>query len=142
MADVLNHNLIDLMAKYATGNAPPTPSITLKLFVNDITPDCSAEDGVFTECTAPGYAAVALTAGNWGGSTISCVANYTYPGIAFIFTGPGVPGQTIYGYYYVDLVLDLLLWHGFLDTPYVIPAGTSALVIVPSWSDKICSTGG
>lgn len=139
MADVLNNLLLDRKSKWALGIDNALPTLTVRLFVNNITPQCDDILSDYTECTAPGYAAETLTPGDWTGSTSSCVVTYNYPTITFTFTGPGVPGQTIYGHLVEDSDTGDLWWAGLWTTPYTIPplGGAAELTIV--WSDKQCT---
>ncbi len=79
-------------------------SLTLKLFVNDVTP---ADTGItYTECTVTGYAHGVLSAGSWtvleeDPNLSDGIARAKYNNqIQFTFTGGF--GQTIFGYYVVD----------------------------------------
>jgi hypothetical protein len=75
-----------------------TPSLTLKLYSNDVTPDGTKVAGDFTEVSGGGYTSFPLTFANWtivGGAPTVC----TYPIQGWGFTGPTSAPGTIYGYF-------------------------------------------
>lgn len=139
MADVVNAQAIDLIALYITGNAPPDPVIEFGLFVTTATITCETVIGDLTECTAPGYSRQSASAGGWTGSTSTCVATYTHPDLTFSMTGPGSPGQTIYGHFAWDSANSVLLWVQLWASTFVLPSGSSAVILSPSWSDEECT---
>lgn len=138
-ADILNEEAIDLMAQFILGMSPTGPTLVFHLFVNNWEVGCTDILSDYTECTAPGYASQAADSAHWTGSTVSCVAGYTHPNLTFTFTGPGSPGQTIYGHWVGDVGTSRVFWAQSWATPYVIPAGGGSVVISPSWSDKQCT---
>lgn len=141
MPDILSEDLITRMAKFALGITGTLPTLELRLFVNNAAlVDCTYLITDFVECTAPGYAAEALVAGDWSGALVSCAAEWDYPQITFTLTGPGVPGQTIYGHYLVDTTAVDWWWAGLWTTPFVIPAGGGEVKVTLNWDDLKCSS--
>lgn len=76
--------------------------LTLKLFVNDITPADDDVVGDYTEATGGGYAAKTLTAASWTVSTVSDIVQAAYAQQDFVFTGALTTNHVIYGVYIVD----------------------------------------
>lgn len=139
MADVLTNLAIDLMAQFILGKLQPAVDLKLHLFVNNYTPVVGSTSSDFTECTAPGYAAIDLPASGWTGSTTAGVASYSHATATFAITGPGSPGQTVYGHYIEDAttgdVISAQLW----STAWVIPATvTTNPSVTPTWTDQAC----
>ena len=79
-------------------------NLTLKLFVNNVTPSSTGADtaATFTEATGGGYAALTLTNGSWTVSTNAGIVQAAYAQQQFLFTGPLTTNPTIYGYFVVD----------------------------------------
>jgi len=77
-------------------------NLTLKLFVNDITPADDDVIGDYTEAAGGGYVAKTLAAGSFAVSTEGGIVQATYAQQQFIFTGPLTTNTTIYGVYIVD----------------------------------------
>jgi hypothetical protein len=139
MADVLGINLLKRKSQFALGNSGAPPTLVLKLFVNDIgTITCLNVPGDFTECTAPGYEAYSFSPTDWTDVTVGCVAEYQHDIVVFNFSGPGTPGQTIYGHYVIDSTAGQLWWAQAYDTPIVLPAGAYALNVTLDWKDQQC----
>lgn len=139
MSDVLSDVAVDLVSKYILGKNPSTPSLELGLFVNNFTPTADSTIGDFLECTAPGYARIALAEADWTGSASSGVAQYAHPPVTFAITGPGVPGQTVYGHFVYDTGSAAVLWSAKWTTAWVIPAGgTTNPTVTPTWKEEEC----
>lgn len=139
MPAVLMDPLVDFAAQSILGQSPTVPNLYLGLFVNNITPTAGMAYSGVTECSAPGYARVSLTPANWTGSTSLGVANYSYPTITFAITGPGSPGQTVYGHYVFDPSTSELWWVQVWATAWVIPATVTANPTVTlNWTDDQC----
>jgi hypothetical protein len=81
----------------STGN-----NLTLKLFVNNITPADDDVVGDYTEAAGGGYAAKTLIAASFTVSDVSGIMQAAYAQQQFVFTGPLTTNPTIYGAYIVD----------------------------------------
>ena len=81
---------------------PANKDLTLKLFVNNVTPNDTDTAGTYTEAAGGGYVAKTLTAGSWTCSTISNIAQAAYAAQTFTFTGQLTTNQTVYGWFVVD----------------------------------------
>lgn len=81
----------------ATGKTAAS-ALTLRLFSNNFTPVAASVEGDVNEVAGGGYAAVALTAGNWV-TTPGSPTSSAYPQVTFTFTGATNAPGTIYGYY-------------------------------------------
>lgn len=113
----------------------PQVLMTARLFVNNIAPSFTSTLATFIECSNAGYAAQALTAANWAGSTTGGFANYSYPTLDFTFTVDAGP-QTVYGYFLENTTNGELLWAGRLASPFVIPSGGGTLSLNINYVDQ------
>jgi len=136
--DVMNNALIDLVSRFVLGLTSTPPSLEVHLFVNQWNFASDTTIANLVECDAPGYAAVPLTPANWTGSTTGGVSTYTYPVLAFNFTGQGVPPQTVYGHWIGDSASGDVLWGLTWPAPYVIPAAGSTIYLAPTWANQSC----
>jgi len=117
------------------------PVLSFHLFASGpSTIDCDTVIADFVEITAPGYASVALNEANWTLSDSSCTVTGTYPQFTISFTGPGSPVQTVYGYWVQDDTTADFWWGDYLASPYLIPAGSSAINVVLTSEGQECST--
>lgn len=139
MPAVLSDALVDFAAQSILGLNPTWPTLYLGLFVNNVTPTAGTTYASFTECSAPGYARVALTPGNWTGGVTVGVADYFYPTITFAITGPGTPGQTVYGHWVFSPSTSTWFWAQVWTTAWVIPNPvTSNPTVTLEWKDDQC----
>jgi len=99
---------------------------TLKLFVNDVTPDDDTVVGDFTECTATGYAAKTLTKGSWTVATAVGVTSATYATQTFTITALTAD---CYGYYVIDANAGTLLWCERFSSSEPLYAGKSISIV-------------
>lgn len=75
-------------------------NLTLKLFVNDVTPE---QTGIsYTEAVGGGYAAKTLANGSWTVTPANDPSDAVYAQQVFTFTGALTTNTTIYGYYVED----------------------------------------
>jgi hypothetical protein len=77
-------------------------NLTLKLFVNDVTPADDDVVGDYTEATGGGYTAVTLSAASFTVSDVAGIRQAAYAQQQFIFTGALTGNATIYGAFIVD----------------------------------------
>lgn len=76
----------------------PASALTLRLFSNDHVLAKTDTEADFTEVAGGGYAAIALTAGNWV-TTPGSPTSSAYPQQTFTFTGATNAPSTVHGYY-------------------------------------------
>lgn len=114
-------------------NVNSLQNLTVRLFVNNITPGPTDTASSYTECTLSGYSNVTLTPGSWSGSSALGVATYTYPTLTFTFS-PYAGGTTIYGYFVTIPGVIGILAERF-STPYAVPAGGGSLTIDTTYQD-------
>ena len=81
---------------------PSSKNLTLRLFVNNVTPTDTHTTASYTEATGGGYAAIALTVGSWTVSIVGGIAQAAYALQSFVFTGALTTNPTVYGYYVTD----------------------------------------
>lgn len=94
---------VRILQKYFKGEVAISGNdYTLGLFVNNITPNDLYEVSNFTEPLDGGYAPKTLLADNFSISTVSGIAQATYPQQTFTFTGVLTTNSTIYGYFIYD----------------------------------------
>lgn len=142
MADIINTGLIGTAYDWMTGQSPfSDPVLRFYLFVNNFTVDCDTVDSDLTKCTAPGYADQVLTPTSWSDSITSCVLSADYPTFNFSFTGPGTPGQTIYGYALSSDTYSAIWWANNLPSPYVLPPGASVIEVTLNLMIQECGDG-
>jgi hypothetical protein len=104
-------------------------SATLRLYTNNRTPSDTDVSGDYTEAAGGGYAAKALTAGNWT-VTSSNPPAAVYAEQAFTFTGALAGPGTIYGYFVED-GLGRLLWAERFLSPFTPTQNGDQLKITP-----------
>lgn len=116
------------MLQFVTGDDAPG-ILTLRLYVNNKTPEDSDTVSDYTEASGFGYSAIALNAANWDFTTVSGVSTATYNSVqTFTFTsGPVV----IYGYYVTDGGGNLIWVQRFSVASVTIPAGGGDIDITP-----------
>lgn len=94
---------IQILTKYFQNTLPAGGNnLTLKLFVNNITPGDTDTAGTYTEAAGGGYAVKTLTAANFSISAVSNIIQAAYTAQTFTFTGALTTNPTIYGYFVVD----------------------------------------
>ena len=91
-----------VLEAYFNNSWPTSKDLTLKLFVNDVTPDDTYVAGDLTEAADGGYAAKTLTNGSWTVSKVSNIEQAAYAQQTWTFTGALNGGATVYGWYIVD----------------------------------------
>jgi hypothetical protein len=94
-------------------------NLTLKLFKTNVIPTEASTAASFTEVTAAGYAAIALTKGSWTIATVADVTTATYPEQTFTLTA----ASDCYGYYIVGATSGKLYWAENFGTDYAVPTG-------------------
>lgn len=104
--------------------------LTLKLFVNDITPSDTDTAGTYTEASGGGYSAKALTEASWAVSVVGGIPQAAAPEQTFTFTGALDTNPNIYGYYVVDGV-GTLIYAERSATPNTPNVNGYALLITP-----------
>lgn len=77
-------------------------NLTLKLFVNDVSPSDTDTAATYTEAVGGGYAAAVLNAASFAVSSVSGIVQAAYAQQQFVFTGPLTTNLNIYGAYVVD----------------------------------------
>lgn len=77
-------------------------NLTLKLFVNDVTPADDDVIGDYTEAAGGGYAAKTLTASSFTVSTVDGIVQAAYAKQDFVFSGALTTNPAIYGVFIVD----------------------------------------
>lgn len=134
----INNALLQAEGQYALGELSPSArSLNLRLFVNNFSPACGDTTASYTEPSDPSYAAVALTYGDWSGSTTSCITTYTYsPCVTFALTGTG---YTIYGHYYTDETSHTVWWAVLWASAYPMPSGGANVEICPIYVKEQCT---
>lgn len=105
---------------------------TLKLFVNNVTPDDTFTAASFTEMSTLGYAAKTLTKTSWvtvAGSTGN-PATSTYAQQTWTFSAGTL--VTVYGYYIIDVTSSLLLWAELFASPKPVQNTGDQIIITPT----------
>lgn len=105
-------------------------NLTLRLFVNDVTPEQAGT--TYTQAAGGGYAAKALTNGSWTVNPASDPSEATYAQQVFTFTGALTTNTTIYGYYVTDAD-NTVLWGERLIAPFTPANNGDHLDITPKF---------
>ena len=87
-------------------NRTAPQNLSLRLFINNITPSDTDTAGTYTVATFPGYANITLTGASWNaasGGSIAYSAQQT-------FTCTGTSTNDVYGYYVVQVSSGTLLY--------------------------------
>lgn len=116
-------------------NQQLTPTLTLRLYGNNVTPNGASATANFTEIAGGGYANVVLPFASW--SIISGDPSYGLNAVQnFIFTGPIDPPGTIFGYYITRNTDNALLLAEIFPLALVpfVPIAGSQIVILPKFS--------
>jgi hypothetical protein len=103
-------------------------NLTLKLYVNDVTPGDSDTAGTYTEMSTQGYAAKTLTAGSWTVLATSA-ALALYAEQTWTFDGTG-GSTTVYGYFVVEAG-GVLLWAERFGAPITIVDNGDDIAVTP-----------
>ena len=110
-------------------NAKTPENFIMKLYENNITPGETDTELTFTECTAPGYAAVTLTGASWGAPTEGDPTEIVFPQHTWTFTGAG---NSQYGVFYVEETSgDLVQAERFAGAPLAIANNGDQIKVTP-----------
>ncbi len=127
MDELLGSDLAIQMLGWLTGTNVVLHSGTLRLFTNPTIVAPTTVLGDFVECSAPGYAGVPFAAMTWQLIPSVQEAYSAADPVQIAFSGPGSPGQTIYGHYITDSAGLNYWWGATWAAPYVIPSGGGAV---------------
>jgi hypothetical protein len=126
---------LDGLNQYILGLANVGPIYTVRLYVNNVVFQLTSVTAVFTECTLPGYAAIALNPLLWVGGTVAGLTTYTYPTLTWTFTPFAGPAQTVFGYYVTDQT-GSTDWGETAAVGFTVPITGGQLLLTPSWLDQ------
>lgn len=133
MALVFSQTGMGVIGELVT-NVETAEDLTLRIFQNDLTPTSASVVGDFTEADFTGYAAVNLTAANWGKSLASTVVLLYNTAVAFT-SSAGEQAQDIYGYYVTRTTTgDLVYSERFPDGPYSIVNNGDKVSVTPRFT--------
>ena len=118
------------MLKDALGKTTPG-ALTLKLFVNDITPADTDVAATYTEMNTLGYTPKSLAMATWAVAQNGAVAQATYTAQTWTFTA-GTP-VTIYGYYVVGAD-SIIRWSERFDAPFAAQYTNDTITITPQFT--------
>lgn len=112
-------------------NKTAAQNLTLKLYVNNITPSDTDTAATYTEAGFPGYASITLTGASWGAASSGTI---TY-GSQQTFTCSGTATDNVYGYYVVQAVSGILLYsERDASAPFAIRVSGDAIKLTPTIS--------
>lgn len=119
------------LAEFMLGVATPGNQ-TLKLFVNNVTPDDDSTAASFTEMSTHGYAAKTLTKTSWvatqGATGQPCSAAYA----AQTWTFTAASAVSVYGYYIIDVTTGKLLWAEKFASAKVVENAGDQIIVTPT----------
>jgi len=107
-------------------------NLTLKLFVNDVTPVDTSVAGDFTVAAGGGYGNITLTNGSWAVADAAGIRTGSYAQQTFAFTGALDGGATIYGYYIIDAD-GVLVWAERLAASFTPANNGDTLKVTPKF---------
>jgi hypothetical protein len=111
-------------------NKTAPDNLTLRLYTSNTTPAETDTAATYTEAAGGGYAAVALTAANWGTVTQGNPSSIAYPQVTFTFNGGAV--LNLYGYFVVGTVDGVLRWaERFANPPFVMQNNGDQTLVTP-----------
>jgi len=87
-------------------NRTAPENLSLRLFINNITPSDTDTAATYTVATFPGYANITLTGASWNAASGGSI---TY-GSQQTFACTGTATDDVYGYYIVQVTSGILLW--------------------------------
>ena len=118
------------MLKDALGKTVPA-ALTLKLFVNNITPADADVAATYTEMTTLGYVAKTLAAATWTEAHDGTNGAASYAAQTWTFTaGTAV---TIYGYYVVGAD-GVIRWSERFASPFVAQFANDSVTVTPKFT--------
>lgn len=107
-----------------------TPTLTLKLYGNNIIPSETDIAATYTEIAGGGYVSKSLTFANWVFFTGTYgIAQYLIQ--SWLFTGAVNAPGTVYGYFVVRASDGLLMWAERFATAPVVPVVNTLIDITP-----------
>lgn len=111
----------------------------LHLYSNNLTPNTSSTLGSFTECTFPGYAAIALA--SFGAPSVSShVATMSETTRTFTRSSTGT-AENVYGYFVTDDTDTVLLWsEKDPNGPFVMQNAGDSYSVLVKLTEKDSST--
>lgn len=87
-------------------NRTAPENLSLRLFINNITPSDTDTTATYTVATFPGYANITLTGASWSAPSGGSIAY----GSQQTFTCTGTSTDDVYGYYVVQVTSGTLLY--------------------------------
>lgn len=105
-------------------------TLTLRLFINNITPSVTDTVGMYTEATFPGYTSIA--AGSWSALGLDGNNNYQWAELAQVWTSTGPSGDTVYGYYLTNSSGDLVMAEA-APTPFAMSLSGLSYSVTPNF---------
>lgn len=110
-------------------NKTAPENLSLRLYINNITPADTDTAGTYTVATFPGYANITLTGASWGTAASETI---TY-GSQQSFDCSGTSTDDVYGYYVVQATSGVLMWsERAASAPIAIRVSGDSVKITPS----------
>jgi len=117
-----------LILQYVLNMVAPG-NVQLRLYTNDPTINDSIVKASLTECTTPGYTAVALTGAGWTTTQTGGVTTAVYSAVAFTFT----TGATVNGYFITNSGNTKVLFvERFTNAPFSVSSSGGDITINPN----------
>ncbi|MGE5682590.1 MAG: hypothetical protein ACM34K_17115 [Bacillota bacterium] len=124
--DCGEQKLLSMALKFDT-----PPSLTMRLFVNNITPSSADTTAVYTEMSTQGYAAKSISRADW--NIVSTGGKAIAENIEKIFSFDGTGGRTpVYGYFITTDDDNTLLAVYQFDDPFIAQTAGSQVKPIPS----------
>jgi hypothetical protein len=104
--------------------------LTLRIYTSNTTPAETDTAATYTEAAGGGYAAVALTAANWGTVSQGNPSTIAYPAVTYTFNGAAT--LNCYGYFVTGTADGVLRWaERFTNPPFVMQTNGDQTIITP-----------
>jgi hypothetical protein len=110
-------------------NRTAPENLSLRLFINNITPSDTDTTATYTVAGFPGYANIALTGASWNAASAGAIAYSA----SQTFTCSGVSTDDVYGYYVVQATSGILLWsERDASAPFLVRNSGDAVRLTPA----------
>lgn len=135
MALILADVGADCFLKGFFNNSWPTGgrNMTLRLFVNNVTPVDTHTTANYTEAAGGSYATKTLSNGSWTVTPANDPSDAVYAAQTWTFTGALTTNPIIYGYYVTDAD-GVLQWAELLTAPFQPANNGDQLTITPKFA--------
>lgn len=110
-------------------NKTAAQNLSLRLYINNITPADTDTAATYTEAGFPGYSAITLTGASWNAASSESISY----GSQQSFTCSGSATDDVYGYYVIQVTSTILLWsERDASAPFAVRNSGDVIKITPT----------